>query len=145
MKVIALLVALVFVAAPIDARPNTKLDAGEEIRALEQKRVAALVAGDVKALENIFSDDLTYTHSSGKLETKAQFLDGIKSGAVKYDAMNHQDVQARAYGDAVILNGTSEVKVKSEGQPLAFRIRFIAVYVKQRGQWRMVAWQSTRI
>ena len=145
MKRSLLLVTLLCVAMPIEARSKARPDSAQEVRALEQKRVSALVAGDVKTLESIFSDDLTYTHSSGKLDTKAQFLEGVKSGALKYEAMNHQDVGARGYGDAVVLTGTSEVKVKSEGQALSFRIRFISVYAKQRGQWRMIAWQSTRI
>ena len=44
-----------------DRMPNDA--AREEIKALEDKRYRAMIAGDVAVLDDLCSDDLIYTHS----------------------------------------------------------------------------------
>ena len=55
-----------------------------EILGLEDKRFAAMVARDFAALEKMVHDELLYTHSSGVTDTKASWLESMKSGKVKY-------------------------------------------------------------
>jgi ketosteroid isomerase-like protein len=90
------------------------------------------------------SDDLLYTHSSARVETKAEFLAALRSGELKYEAMNHEDLKVRVYGDTALVTGRSAVRVRSRGQENNLQIRFLAVYVRKAGHWQMVAWQSTR-
>jgi ketosteroid isomerase-like protein len=118
----------------------------EGVGAAEQERVRAVIAADTTALSRLLGDDLTYTHSTAWVETKAQFLESVRSGALKYEKMEHSDVQVRVYGDAAVLTGRSDVRVHSPRSGLLqMQIRFTAVYVKRAGRWQMVAWQSTRI
>jgi ketosteroid isomerase-like protein len=123
-------------------------DAEKQVRKLERDRVAALVKGDVNTLDRIFSDDLIYTHSTGRVDTKKSLIDSIKSGAQKYEAMDHDDLAVRTFQNVALLMGKSSVKVRSGGagaELRSFQIRFIIVYARQSGRWQMVAWQSTRI
>jgi ketosteroid isomerase-like protein len=123
-------------------------DTEKQVRQLERERVEALVRADIKALDRILSDDLTYTHSTGRVDTKASLIDSIKSGTQKYEAMDHTDISVRLFRDVAVMSGTSAVKVRSGGPSAelrSFQIRFINVYVKQTGRWQMVAWQSTRL
>ena len=112
----------------------------------EQERVAAVISTDIAKLENLLSADLSYVHSSALVESKADFLNSIKSGNFKYEAMNHKTVKVNLYGDTAVLRGQSDVKVQPKGQQLlSFTIRFLAVYVKKDGRWQLTAWQSTRM
>jgi ketosteroid isomerase-like protein len=133
------------VASALAQSPNPS--ASEELRSAERVRVEALVSSDVPRLEKLLGDDLTYTHSTGTKDSKAEFLHRIQSGELKYDSMQHQnDVSVRLYGDTGILTGTSRVKVRAKGQTLNLHIRFTEVWVSRgRGSWRLVAWQATRI
>jgi ketosteroid isomerase-like protein len=118
----------------------------QAVMKLEQERVDAVLKGDLATLERIFADDLVYTHSSARVETKQQFLEALKSGATKYEALKHSDLKAQVYGDTVVLRGKSDVKVSANGQPpVSFPLRFIIVYVKANGRWQMTTWQSTRL
>ena len=138
--------AVVLLAASALAQsPNSS--ASEELRRAEDSRVEALVNGDVPRLEKLLGDDLTYTHSTGVKESKAEFLQRIQSGQLKYDSMQHQnDVSVRRYGDTGVLTGTSRVKVRARGQTLNLHIRFTEVWVKRdRRSWQLVAWQATRV
>ena len=117
----------------------------QDVREVEKRRIQHMTGNDLTQLERVLSDDLIYTHSSGRVESKEQFLSALRSGEIKYEAMDHEDVEVKVYGDTAVLTGRSEVKLKSKGEDRSFPIRFTLVYAKQEGQWRMVAWQSTRL
>jgi hypothetical protein len=50
-------------------------DVEQEILRVEGKRIDAMVALDLAALDPILADDLSYSHSSGRTDTKASFLE----------------------------------------------------------------------
>ena len=54
---------------------------GQAIIALDAKRMAASVAKDFDALNQIIADDLIYTHSSARMDTKASLIGNMKSGS----------------------------------------------------------------
>ena len=117
----------------------------DEIIALEKRRIEAMTNQGAKALDEILADDLSYTHSSGRLETKAEFIANATSGGSRYRALSQEDVKVRQYGDTAIVTGHGTVHVESSRGDNKFPIRFIDVYAKRDGAWRMVAWQSTRL
>jgi hypothetical protein len=125
------------------AQGSSKIE--QEILKTEQARVNALTQGEMAKLEQLLSDDLTYTHSSGRVDSKKDFLDALKTGSVKYESMTHSNVKVALYGNTAVMRGESDLKLLSGGRPVAFRIRFLNVYVKKDGRWQMTAWQSTRL
>ena len=120
-------------------------DARQEILAADARRFAAMVQGDQKALDGLLADDLTYTHSSGHLDTKARFLESLKSGTLRYLSIQPSDQLVRLYGDTAVVTGRAEVKAHSQGQDLAVTLLFTEVWVKSGGAWKLAAWQSTRV
>ena len=120
-------------------------DTGQEIIALDKKRMDAMCQRDIAALNDLLADDLVYTHSSARVDTKQSLLGGMESGTTVYTSIEPSEVEARAFGDAVIWTGVARIGVTSNGRPLNFGVRFTDVYVNQNGQWQMVAWQSTRL
>ncbi|HEU4391688.1 MAG TPA: nuclear transport factor 2 family protein [Blastocatellia bacterium] len=124
----------------------TGLDKSEdEVLAVEKRRVEALTHNDIAALERILSDDLLYTHSSGVTETKAEYVGQLKAGTLKYVSVEHRETRVRLYGSTALLSGKTRIKAVARGQELNNDLTFLIVYVRQRGAWRMVSWQSTRI
>jgi hypothetical protein len=51
-----------------------KDDAIEEIKAPEDRRYRAMLAGDTAALDELCSDDLFYTHSKADYDDKRSYL-----------------------------------------------------------------------
>jgi ketosteroid isomerase-like protein len=117
----------------------------QEIRQREIRRFEAMVRGDVSALDEILSEDLTYTHATGVFETKAEFIAKLKSGQTKYESFVPEDVLVRLYGTTGVVTGVARVKVQVKGEHLSFQLRFTDVYVKKGDRWQMVAWQATRL
>jgi ketosteroid isomerase-like protein len=119
--------------------------AEQEIRQRETRRFEAVVRGDIAALDDILSDDLSYTHATGVHETKAEFIAKLKSGQLKYESLTPEDMLVRVYGTTGVVTGVARVKVQVKGEPLSFQLRFTDVYVKKGDRWQMVAWHATRL
>jgi len=120
-------------------------DTGQEIIALDKQRMDAMCQRDIAALKTLLADDLVYTHSSARVDTKQSLLGGMEAGTTVYTSIEPSEVRAQAFGDAVVLTGIAQISVSSNGRPLNFGVRFTDVYVNTGGQWQMVAWQSTRL
>ncbi len=116
-----------------------------EVLSTERQRVAALVKNDLAALDRLLADDLTYTHSSALVETKAEYLSAIRSGKLKYHSLDHEQQRVRLYGDTAVLTGITKVFSTYHGKEGRPTLRFTIVYVKRAGRWQMVAWQSTGV
>jgi Domain of unknown function (DUF4440) len=101
--------------------------------------------GDLTALRLALADSLTYTHSSGVHDTKAQFLDSLTLGQLSYKSIIPEARSVRVYGGAGIVTGTARMEITARSHDTRFRIRYLAVYVKAQDRWQLVAWQSTRV
>lgn len=120
-------------------------DNGQKIIELDKKRMHAMAQKDLATLNALLADDLVYTHSSARLDTKQSLIRAMESGSTVYTAVEPADVKAQDLGDAVVLTGSARISVMSNGNPNSFGVRFTDVYVNKGGQWQMVTWQSTRL
>ncbi len=118
---------------------------GQTIIDLDRKRMHAMAAKDIATLEAVLADDLIYTHSSARLDTKKSLIGGMTSGSAVYTSCEPSDVKAQDFGDTVVLTGIAQIKVVVGGTPNAFGVRFTDVYARRNGKWQMVTWQSTRL
>jgi ketosteroid isomerase-like protein len=117
----------------------------QKIIDLDRQRMTAMAEKDVSTLTNILSDDLIYTHSSARLDTKQSLIGAMESGATVYTSVEPSDVVAQDLGDTVVLTGVAAISVNSGGKPNSFRVRFTDVYANKAGHWQMVTWQSTKL
>jgi ketosteroid isomerase-like protein len=118
---------------------------GQAVIDLDRKRMLAMALKDVATLESLLADDLIYTHSSARLDTKRSLIEGMTSGKTVYTSVEPSDVKAQDLGDTVVLTGIAQIKVTVGGTPNAFGVRFTDVYARRDGRWQMVTWQSTRL
>lgn len=125
--------------------PALHAAAADEVLAAENARADALVRADYDAVERLLADDLTYTHSTAALDTKAAFLESLRSGRLRYQQIQHEDPKVRVYGDIAIINSTVRILAVNRGQENRNHLRVTIVYAKRDGRWQMVAWQSTRM
>lgn len=117
----------------------------QTILQLEKDWIAALINADTAALEKIYSDSLTYTHSNSNTDTKAIYIANLKAGKTKYVSLVHSDVKVRVYGTTALHTSTTAIKLISNGQESSFSVKMLHVYVKEGKTWRMVAHQTTRL
>src|SRR4051794_10030512 len=117
---------------------------GDMVIELDRKRMTAMAQKDLATLNEVISDDLVYTHSSARLDTKQSLIGNMEAGSTVYTSVVPSDVKALDCGDTVILTGSCRISVMANGKPNSFGVRFTDVYANKGGKWQMVAWQSTR-
>ncbi len=125
----------------------TAQKADDELFKTEIRLFEALTQNDWVVFEEVLAEDLVYTHSNAKTDTKAQYIADLKAGKVKYNTIKPEDVQVRLYnnGSMGIITGRAVVEVTQNGQSTTSNLRYTDVYVKRKGKWQQVSWQSTRI
>ena len=114
----------------------------KEILGLEDRRLSLMVARDVAALEKMVHEELLYTHSSGLTDTKATWLDSMKSGKVKYKSADCSERQVRFFGDVALVRGKAAIEAEIGGQPRSLRLLFLNAWVRTPQGWKFAAWQS---
>ena len=110
----------------------------------DDRRFEAMRKGDWAALDAVLADDLTYVHSTARLESKAEHIANLRAGKPHYRGIAPRDRHARVHGGVGIVNGVSDMHAERDGKENRFTVRYLAVYTKAGADWRMIAWQSTR-
>jgi ketosteroid isomerase-like protein len=129
-------VALLLTGSLIGAEP------ADAVREVAEGWYRAAVKQDVAALNRMLSDDLTYCHAGGKMQTKAEYIASVMDGPSHYESMTYSDMKIRLYGKTAILTGSVDVKLANAP---VFRVRTLHVYVENNGQWQLAAHESTRL
>ena len=117
----------------------------KEVLEADDRRFDAMRKQDWPALEARLADDLVYVHSTARRETKAEHVGNLRAGKPHYRGIAPRERSARVFGDVGVVNGTSDMHVENAGKENRFTVRYLAVYAKSGGAWRMVAWQSTKV
>jgi ketosteroid isomerase-like protein len=112
---------------------------------LEDERCAAMTGNDFAKLQTLLADDLIYTHSSAKVDSKSSYIESMRSGEVKYQQIEREDVVMRMHGTAVVIAGRARIKVQVKGVDRALDLRFSNVWVKRGDVWQFALWHATPI
>jgi len=117
----------------------------KEILALEDARFRAMVATDVALLDAMFHPDLIYTHSSAVVDTKATYLEALKSGKTRYKSQKRFEERVRVCGDCALVTGRAEMEAEVNGAHKSLRLRYLDAWTKTPQGWKFIAWQSTSL
>ena len=120
-------------------------NAEQQIKEVNDRYIAAQLNNDSDSLQKLMADDFTAIRSDGSLSTKAQEIEHIKSGALTHEKSDIQDVKIRVYGNTAVATVRSFFKGTVNGKPLSSTVRVTRVWLKQKGNWKCVALQSTRV
>ena len=144
MKNLLFLFTFIFLLSLSTAAQTGKTE--QQILALNREWADAMVRGDMKALENLFSDDLIVTSGNGTVRGKKEELEDVRPNPdLKTYFFNTEDVRVRVYKNAAVVTGHAKWRINYKGKDIDNERRYISVYAKENGQWRMVAMQLTRI
>jgi len=145
-KIGALLI--VIAALVLGVLIQDRADASDEetqLILLERAWNQAETGGDPSALARLFEDTLVYVDYDGSLLNKAEYLRSVANPVSKPDHIRDEGMKVHVYGTTGIVSGIYRETGKEKGKPYTRRARFTDTWIKQSGQWRCVASQSTLI
>ena len=139
-----LLVALVVSTVPAQAAPPSDPKAEKEVAAAMEAWRAAMMKKDGAGLAKVYHDDLSYGHSSGIVETKAQAVNHIVTSKADYAAVDLVDMKIKAHGDVALVNSRVNYKQVTAGKESDVKLHVLHVWVRTPQGWQMIGRQATR-
>lgn len=116
------------------------------VLAADDVRIAAMKAGDREKLTAIFSDELHYAHSNGKVDTKATFVEALSTGQSRYLKLEPKERKVTfASPEVALISGLADIQVASAKGETVATLSYLAAWRQENGQWRFLAWQSCRM
>ena len=120
-------------------------DSEKEILEVESKFGEAMIQNDVEAIGRILSDDWIIIDPDGGVVDKSRFLDVIKSGALKHEAMDSEDIRVRTYPNTATVTAVTHTRTKYLGKEFTTHERATDVFVKKDERWQCVITHLTTL
>ena len=116
------------------------------VRLADDERVAATLARDLDALKAIYSDEMHYAHSSGKIDSKTSQLEGIATGIYKYTKFDYKERTFIPIAPTVVLmKGAANLALtRLNGEKILLDINYLGVWRLEGGKWKFMAWQAAK-
>jgi hypothetical protein len=102
----------------------------------------AMLAADKAQLDTLVADQLSYGHSGGVIQTKAEFVDVIASKKTVYKSIVLSDQSVAVAGNAAIVRHAWASESESGGKSTLSKIGVLQVWQKQGASWKLLARQA---
>jgi len=138
---IALGVSGLLRGAPAFAEATDDAAVGRAVEALRK----ALMEKDKSGLEQLAANQLSYGHSDGRVQTKAEFVDGVITSKSVIKSLNFPELRIAVAGDAAIVRHLFEAESETDGKTNSVKIGTLQVWQKQDGNWKLLARQGYKL
>jgi ketosteroid isomerase-like protein len=129
--------------APQDAADTASVVA--ELTRLSDAWDKAIVRKDTAAIADNMSEDFRQISSSGAVSNKETFVRNITAPDLTIDPYTVEDFDVRVYGNVALLSGRTRMTGRDGGTPFTTHYRYIDVYVRTNGTWKVCSVQTTRM
>jgi ketosteroid isomerase-like protein len=112
---------------------------------VEAFRVAQ-AAGNAEGLASLCADDLSYSHSNAKVDTKASLLDGIAKANYKWTTLEYKDPTVRVVGPTAIVRFTFVGEQEfNDGKKTPQNLHILMNWQKQGNDWKLLSRGATKL
>jgi ketosteroid isomerase-like protein len=149
MKISRIAALAVFLAVPLLARGQASAPkndkAVQEVIEFRNRYIEAEENRDIAFLEGILADDFFALNPQGKLLNKTQQLENLKRPDRTLKVLNARETHVQFYAgrDVAILTEHVTVDGQDKGRPFGGEYRFLRVFAKQEGKWKVVLAQGS--
>jgi ketosteroid isomerase-like protein len=115
------------------------------VLAADDARYQAMIDADLATLDQLLDDRVSYAHSSGVRDTKAEYLEKVRSGYYDYLRIDHPVERVEVVGDTAIVVGRMTADLTVGGTRKVIDNLALAVWARTVGDWRLLAFAPTRL
>jgi ketosteroid isomerase-like protein len=105
---------------------------------------AAMISGERTELEAVVSDHLSYGHSGGHVEGKAEFVEKIASGKSDFVTIDIAEQTIDIIGKTAVVRHTFNATTNDGGKPGTVKLKVLLVFQKENGAWKLLARQAVK-
>ena len=116
-----------------------------KVAAATEALIKAMIDADKNVMESLTAEELSYGHSTGKVENKTEFMAPMVSGALDFLSIDITDQTIKLAGKNAIVRNTFTAKLTNDGKPSDAKIAVLMVWKKVKGEWKLLARQGYKI
>jgi ketosteroid isomerase-like protein len=130
--------------------PRAEEEAKRELASVEAAFHQATLAADINMLAPVLDESFIWTHSNGDQVTRAQLLEHLRTGQLKFLKLETSNMKISVSGDTGIVRGIT-VRQRSAiagatgvGDPVPFTAYYTLTFINKGGPWKAVAMHTSR-
>jgi ketosteroid isomerase-like protein len=117
----------------------------KEVAATVEKFKKALLDPTKENLDELTAPELSYGHSSGKMEDKATFMQSLISKSSDFVTMELSQQTIKIVGNTAIVRHNLNAETVDGGKPGTAKIGVLLIWQKQQGKWKLLARQAFKL
>ncbi len=119
--------------------------AAQKVEDSVEELTRLMVTPDEAGLDALAHPSLTYGHSSGKIENKAEFMDQLLSGRSDFRKIDLSEQTVDRVGNTAVVRHILEADTFDGGKPGTVKLKIVLVWVKEKKDWKLLARQAVRL
>ena len=123
--------------------PSTQTGKESAVSASVEALRKAMIAADKPALDKLTLPELSYGHSSGRLENKAEFIEALVSGKSGFSAIELSDQTVNVVDKIALVRHVFNGTRRKEGDKM--KLSILTVWLQQHDQWKLLARQAAKL
>ena len=122
---------------------ESELEKGVQ-KAVETLR-RAMIDGKREDLLMISSQNLSYGHSNGNVESKQEFVENIASGKSNFVTIDLSEQNITVTGNVAVVRHRFSAVTNDPGNPGMVNLKVLLVFINENGGWKLLARQAVRL
>jgi ketosteroid isomerase-like protein len=114
------------------------------VEAKVKQLTAAMISGERNELEAVVSAHLSYGHSGGHVEGKAEFVEKIASGKSDFVTIDITEQTIDIVGKTAIVRHSLHATTNDGGKPAEVKLKVLLIFQKEKGDWKLLARQAVK-
>jgi len=121
-------------------------DVETELVALEELMAASVLVADIPTLEKMYSDDFLFTHGTGEVQTKEQWLAGLENGSPSWTERKVDSIKVEVHGNVAVTTGRIYAQTRSD-DPLwqEYLIWYVRTYRLHGESWKLLSHKTIKV
>jgi len=117
----------------------------KEIGDAVTKLVNLMIKPDSSALDRLILNNLSYGHSSGKVQTKQEFVHSLLSGESDFVDINIADQTIIVQNKTALVRHTLSAKTNDKNVPGNVKLYILLIWSKEKLGWKLLGRQAVKI
>lgn len=123
--------------------PSTQTGKESAVAAAVESLRKAMISGDKATLEKLSAAELSYGHSSGRIENRGEFVDALVSGKSGFSAIELSDQTVNIVDKVALVRHVFNGKRKADGSNM--KLSILTVWLERPGEWKLLARQAAKL
>ena len=140
-KIFALFTTIFVLSIAANAQTKDEKAVAAAVESLRK----AMIDGNKTELENLASEKLSYGHSGGGVEGKAEFVEKIASGKSDFVTIELSEQTISISGKTAVVRHVLNGTTNDGGKPAVIKLKVLLVWQKEKGGWKLLARQAVKL